>query len=128
MAVVAIAGPLANLAFAAVLMPLYRFGTMFPADVRAVVLWMIYINILLFSFNLIPIPPLDGFNILTGILPNAWSLILEPIRQYALPILLGAVFLLPYAGNMLHMNLNLLGAAIGPVQLILGRVFLGTPG
>ena len=31
---------------------------------------MIYINLLLFAFNLIPIPPLDGFNIMVGILPE----------------------------------------------------------
>src|SRR5690242_18453127 len=53
MAVVAIAGPLANLAFAAVLLPIVKFGGALPLDVRNVVLGMISINIALFSFNLI---------------------------------------------------------------------------
>jgi Zn-dependent protease len=122
MAVVAIAGPLANLAFAAALIPLVKFGGL-PTDVRAIVSGMIGINLLLFTFNLIPIPPLDGFNILSGILPNSWNMILEPIRQYSLPILLGMIFFVPYIGTIFGFRLNLLGEAIGPVQALLFRVF-----
>ncbi|MDQ3928422.1 MAG: site-2 protease family protein, partial [Chloroflexota bacterium] len=102
MAIVAVAGPLSNLAFAAVLTPFYHATQgVLPAQVSGVVQTMIYINVLLFCFNLIPIPPLDGFNILVGILPNYWNVILEPVRRYALPILIGAVFLVPYVGRLL---------------------------
>lgn len=125
MAIVAIAGPLANIAFAAVLAPIYQFGTVFSPDARAVIYWMILINLWLFAFNLIPIPPLDGFNILTGILPNAWNIILEPIRRYSLVILLGLVFLVPMAGRIIGIYLNPLSAAIAPVQQLLQQVFLG---
>src|SRR5947208_8739858 len=70
MSIVAVAGPISNLVFAAALTPLYRFGgTALSADVHDVLLNMIFINLALFSFNLIPIQPLDGFNILRGILP-----------------------------------------------------------
>jgi Zn-dependent protease len=124
MAIVAIAGPMANLAFAGVLAPLFRFAPL-PDDVRSAVGYMIFINIALFSFNLIPIPPLDGFNILVGILPNQWTTILEPIRQYALPILLGMVFFVPYIGQMFGFSLNLLGAATFPIRSLLGTVFTG---
>lgn len=126
MSIVAIAGPLSNLALAGVLAPVWRFtGGLLPADIREVIFYMIVINLLLFAFNLIPIPPLDGFNILVGILPNYWSMVLSPIYRYSLPILLGFVFFVPYLGGMIGIDLNPLSAAIGPVRDVLFRLFLG---
>ena len=84
---------------------------------------MILVNILLFSFNLIPIPPLDGFNILSGILPNQWVAITQPIYRYSVPILLGLVFLVPYLGNALRIDLNPVSEILGPIQVILARLF-----
>ncbi|HUP27545.1 MAG TPA: site-2 protease family protein [Chloroflexia bacterium] len=126
MAIVAVAGPLSNLLLAGVLTPLWRFtGGVLPAEIRDTILSMIFINLLLFSFNLIPIPPLDGFNILVGILPNYWSMVLSPIYRYSLPILLGLVFFVPLMGRNLGLDLNPLGAAISPVRDVLYRLFLG---
>src|SRR5438876_3271949 len=85
MSIVAVAGPISNLVFAAVLTPLYKFGEgALSTDVRSVIWYMIYINLLLFPVILIPIPPLDGFNILSGILPNPWVAIMEPIYRYSI--------------------------------------------
>jgi Zn-dependent protease len=126
MALVAVAGPLANLAFATALLPIIKFGEGLPAEVVGVASGMISINLLLFSFNLIPIPPLDGFNILVGILPNPWTVILEPIRQYSLPILLGLIFFVPYAGQLLGFPLNPISVALTPVQYVLHGLFFGT--
>jgi Zn-dependent protease len=49
---------------------------------------MIIVNLLLASFNLIPIPPLDGHKILAGILPNYWYQYLAPLERYGFAILL----------------------------------------
>lgn len=126
MAIVAFAGPVANIALAAALLPLYRFGEgVLPPDVTQVIGYMITINLWLFAFNLIPIPPLDGFNILSGILPNYWTVVMEPIRRYSLPILLGLVFIVPLAGRMFGMSLNPIGVAISPIIAGLSRIFLG---
>jgi Zn-dependent protease len=126
MSIVAVAGPLSNLALALALTPLYRFGErLLPQDVHQIIFYMIFVNILLFSFNLIPIPPLDGFNILVGILPNYWSLILEPIRRYSIPILLGFVFFVPFIGRYLGFELNPLSAALNPVIGVLSMLFFG---
>ncbi len=123
MAIVAFAGPLSNLIFALALTPLYRFTLgVLPRDVSGVLLTMIFINVLLFSFNLIPIPPLDGFNILVGILPNYWNIVLEPIRRYALPILIGLIFLVPYVGRAVGVPLNFVGEVLSPVQESILRV------
>jgi Zn-dependent protease len=128
MAIVAFAGPLSNIALAAALTPLYRFGgDLLPLEVQQVLYYMIVVNLLLFSFNLIPIPPLDGFNILVGILPNYWSVVLEPIRQYALPILLGLVFFVPFLGSrILRVELDPISQALSPVISVLASFFLGS--
>ena len=125
MAIVAVAGPVTNLVFAGVLVAILKLGGALPVDVQQIIDNMILINLLLFSFNLIPIPPLDGFNILVGILPNYWTIVLEPLRRYSLPILLGLVFLVPYAGQILHFPLNPVGAALVPVQQALLKLFFG---
>lgn len=146
MAIVAVAGPLSNLAIAGVLSVVFRLSggdvgrSLFysslrdaPFDFHAMLYSMIGINMLLFCFNLIPIPPLDGFNIAVGILPNYWTILLEPIRRYSIPILLTMVFLLPYLGQSIgdrifpdsNFSLNPVGAAINPVYSLLQRLFLG---
>ncbi|HVF99904.1 MAG TPA: site-2 protease family protein [Chloroflexia bacterium] len=124
MAIVAVAGPVSNLVFASVLVLFYHGASgMLPLQVSGVIENMILINVLLFCFNLIPIPPLDGFNILVGILPNYWNVVLEPIRRYALPILIGMVFIVPYIGRALRFDLDPVSEILGPVARGLLRVF-----
>lgn len=53
---------------------------------------IIYFNILLAVFNLVPIPPLDGSKILYAILPDSSYRIKEYLEQYSLVFLL--VFLI----------------------------------
>jgi Zn-dependent protease len=128
MAIVAVAGPLSNLAFAAVLLPIYNLGGgILPEQAINVLFYAIQLNLLLFCFNLIPIPPLDGFNILVGILPNYWTIVLEPIRRYSLPILIGMVFLVPLAARtLLFIELNPIGAILSPVIGLLSVIYFGS--
>ena len=83
MAVVASAGPLSNVALATVfslplrtgLVPLAFTGfTSFrggPEDVVGhVIVALVFWNLLLAVFNLIPLAPLDGFNVALGLLPR----------------------------------------------------------
>jgi Zn-dependent protease len=57
--------------------------------------WGVYGNILLMVFNLIPIPPLDGFTILLGILPAELAIQLEPLRRYGSLAIIVIIFILP---------------------------------
>ena len=74
MALVAAAGPASNVALAIMLTPLARQlieSATGETDflIRAVLL-IIQLNVLLALFNLLPIPPLDGFSVLVGVVPQ----------------------------------------------------------
>ena len=59
----------------------------------AMSLFSIIINTLLFAFNLLPIPPLDGGRILTSLLPYRSALALSRVEPYGMFILVGLFFL-----------------------------------
>jgi len=53
----------------------------------------IFINLVLMVLNLLPIPPLDGGRVLSGLVPNSISAMLSKIEPYGLFILLGLMFM-----------------------------------
>jgi Zn-dependent protease len=119
MLLVAAAGPLSNLVQAVIFALILRFATNGWSPALLTLLETgVTLNILLAVFNLIPIPPLDGHKILTGILPDFWYSILAPMEQYGFAILLLCIFLPSFLG------VNILGAIAGPLQLLLGQ-YLG---
>lgn len=67
---VAAAGPLANLAIAVVLALVLRFMPFSAPTFSMLIASIIYINLILMVFNLIPIPPLDGSKIVSAFLPD----------------------------------------------------------
>lgn len=77
-ALVGIAGPLTNLILGLILMTvwllLYKNGTIFNGDVAFEMLsYAVIINFSLCAFNLIPLPPLDGYNILKDSVLLRWN-------------------------------------------------------
>lgn len=71
---VGIAGPAANFLLAGlVALGLRCWGLTAPALVMAGAKYLILINLVLGTFNLVPIPPLDGSRVLTGMLPLPWA-------------------------------------------------------
>ena len=92
---VAIAGPIANIALAALSAIPLRFGSAsvfggaYEEILGAIVLW----NCVLAIFNLIPIPPLDGANVVYGLLPPRQQYSWRTYQQYG-PFLLLAILLL----------------------------------
>jgi Zn-dependent protease len=100
MAIVAVAGPLSNLALAILAALSVRlagqefflsYSSFFIPSPRELILIFIQLNVLLLFFNLIPIPPLDGFKVLLGFLPSQTSASLiqwEPVGPLVLLLLL----------------------------------------
>lgn len=93
MALVAVAGPLSNLAMAlgwGLLLKLALAGGSTDGlwlGVRAMAVAGIVINLILMVLNLLPLPPLDGGRVLTGIVPEAWARRLDRIEPYGLLML-----------------------------------------
>jgi Zn-dependent protease len=55
----------------------------------------LYLNVILGVFNLIPIPPLDGFKVALGILPDDLAAEFAKLDQYGFMILIGVLFIIP---------------------------------
>jgi len=89
-AMVAVAGPLANLMLAVAFAAMLRFlpGTGFASILPIIV----YANILLAVFNLMPIPPLDGSKVLYAVLPDSAFEIKNFLDRYGFYILLFFIF------------------------------------
>ncbi|MBI2957931.1 MAG: site-2 protease family protein [Chloroflexi bacterium] len=90
MALVSLAGAAANMATAGFLAMLYRLGL----EAGSPVLWdlletVVLVNVVLAIFNLIPIPPLDGFNALSAALPERMMRPMAPVVKYMPLVFLG---------------------------------------
>ena len=119
---VALAGPVANLAMAAfwcgVLAGIVRVhgNETLISWIGAMALAGITVNVVLALFNLLPIPPLDGGRVLTGLLPSQWGARIEKLEPIGLFLVVGlSVFGLlgwlfdPAVRTMSHVIHNVMG-------------------
>ena len=120
MAITAAAGPLSNILQAFVFaLPIrfglvdFEWGAISPSylapnsivpSLGLVLSLLVWINLLLAIFNMIPLGPLDGFKVLSGLLPEPVVLRLQPIAQYGNLLL---IVLMVWGGG-------LLGQILGP--------------
>lgn len=91
-ALVGLAGPLSNFLFALVL-SLFINNLSSSLLLYEFIKVLIFINLLLCVFNLIPIPPLDGSRVLFGLLPYNMARAYISIERYGMFIIFAALFL-----------------------------------
>lgn len=116
MALVAVVGPLSNLALAAVVAFLWQVSGYAGGEiVRNTLLVFIYLNIALLFFNLIPIPPLDGFRVLLGVLPEPMAQQWARVGQVGPMLLFGLILI----GNFIP-GIDILDrVVVGPTQTVM---------
>ena len=114
---VALAGPFANLVLAALCAIPLRFsaasllGGAYEQILTAIVLW----NCVLAIFNLVPIPPLDGANVVYGLLPPRQQYSWRTYQQYGPFLLLFILLLAPQILSSL-----VFGPALALARFLLG--------
>ncbi len=91
-AIVALAGPLSNIFLAVFFGYLVRFGIF--TTLAQPFIYIVFINLALAVFNLVPIPPLDGSKILFSVLPHGMSNVREFLEKYSIYVLIFFVMVL----------------------------------
>jgi Zn-dependent protease len=92
MALVAVAGPLSNLLMGIGWALLIRVALLLGESGTALAYMGvagITINAILMILNLLPLPPLDGGRVMTGLLPGPWAYRFSRIEPYGFFILIG---------------------------------------
>lgn len=117
---VAVAGPLSNFVLAALCAIPLRFGAVDPfgGAYTTILITILYVNCMLGVFNLLPIPPLDGSNVIYGLLPPRQQYAWRSVQQYG-PMLL--LLLLLAGGGILQTIV--FGPARALAALLLGTRF-----
>lgn len=129
---VAAAGPVTNIALAAasavLLAVALHAGASGDGAWTALFLGSLEINLVLAVLNLLPLPPLDGGRVMTGLLPMKLAVPFARIERYGFFIIIAALFFLPYLGAKFGVDLNVFEWLVARPVEWLTRATLGLMG
>lgn len=89
-ALISIAGPVSNIVLATICSLIVRLPM--PVIIAAFLVQLLYMNIILAIFNLVPIHPLDGFKIVEGILPEQQAREWHELERFGVIFLIFLLF------------------------------------
>jgi Zn-dependent protease len=121
------AGPFSNLVLATLFAIPLRLGLSMPALLQTFLMVLVLTNVSLAIFNLIPLPPLDGFGVLQGLLATfrtRWAYDLGNTLDRVAPY--GPVLLLALLSIGWFTGLNPLGRIMGPPVNALMSLLVGS--
>jgi Zn-dependent protease len=130
MVLVAAAGPGVNLTMAIAAAAVVSRLPLPGSEAGATTLWiaqdlinMVWINVLLAVFNMLPVPPLDGGRVAVGLLPDVLARPLSRVEPYGFFIILGVIFVLPLLGSTVGLDLAVVQwLVIAPAQWLSGMI------
>lgn len=115
---VSLAGPLATLLFAVLLLIPFWLGIDQKSWIWLALAFLAQLEISAFLLNLIPLPSFDGFGILEPWLPEQVRTQLEPLRRYGTLILFGVLWFYAPANRAFWGAVDLIGVSLGlPIEL-----------
>ena len=128
MVLVAAAGPGSNVLMAVLSAACMHILPLLPGDVYQWVGYNLFnsvrINLLLCVFNMLPLPPLDGGRVAVGLLPETLARPLARLERAGILIVLAALFILPWIGGKLGVDLNVCWWLVGvPTEYLTDIVF-----
>ncbi len=131
MVLVAAAGPGVNLLLAITAALLVHAAVLLPGWAAPWALQnlanAIWINVLLMVFNLLPMPPLDGGRIAVGVLPLSLARPLARMERAGMFVILAAIFLLPWLGEQIGLDLNIFRWLVGaPSEYVVNLIATAT--
>jgi Zn-dependent protease len=124
---ISLAGPVSNLILAMISAIAFRLLAPFIAESMAglfflrMILMSVSLNIVLMIFNLFPLPPLDGFHILEGLVSTEMYIKLQQLQQAGPMILLGLILLANFT------RFNIFSIIFNPIVRTLGGFLVGIP-
>ena len=114
MVIVGMAGPVSNILIAIIGAIIIRLMSIPAYTVGGLVLeFIVVINLLLAVFNLVPVPPLDGSRVVSGLLPREYAEYYNKLEPFGIFILIGLL------------ALGLIDKVILPIVSFLSSLLLG---
>jgi len=108
-----LAGPMANILVAIILAIILRLAPVTDSGIWPGLSFLLFLQICAVIFNLIPLPPFDGYNILEPFLNPAIRMQVDRIRPYAMWIVLIAFWYIPFISRAFVTVVSIISILLG---------------